>query len=227
MNRLIGRRIYINLNQKKRCSGKFLIYEENSQPAMIHVRSIINYRRIDVYFHDKIERYVSPLKNNMPSDDIVSETDDEISFHTNVDNMEMSEDIRKSVNVALTHKDHGTTIIFACINNKIVGVYCFCDLGKYVPYKFMNSIEREGKCGFIFHCRTSDHYRGKGIYSKALRMICDEYGSSFDNIIITAGSHNTASKRGILKSGFVRRMSINSIKLFNYEKAWPNNSKSN
>lgn len=193
---------------------------------MIHVRSIVDFRKIDVYFHDKIERYVSPLSRDTTSKDPSFGSSNEVSFQTNIENKDVCKDIRKSVNIAVKHKDYGATIIFACINEKIVGVYCFSDLDKYVPYKFMNSIERKGRCGIIFHCRTSKMYRGRGIYSSALKMICDQYGPSFDNIIITANSNNAASKTGIVKSGFARKMRISCIKILNYEKAWREDSES-
>ncbi len=159
-------------------------------------------------------------------DDPKPVSNNEITFLSDIGNKNVSEDIKKSVNIALTHKDHGAITHFASINDEIVGVYCFSDLDKYIPYNFMKSIERSGKCGMIFHCRTSTMYRGRGIYSTALRMICEEYGPSFDNIMITAGSRNTASNRAIMNSGFERKKRITRFKLLSYEKAWSKNTKS-
>lgn len=193
---------------------------------MIYISSIIDFKFVDVYFYNRSEKNVSPLSGNTSVDDPKFASNNEISFLTDMGNKNVSEDIRSSLNIALKHKDHGAILFFASIKEEIVGVYCFSDMDKYIPYNFMKSIERNGRCGMIFHCRTSKMCQGRGIYSRALRMICKEYGPSFDNIMITAGSRNTASNRAIMNSGFEKKMRMTRFKILSYEKAWSKNTKS-
>ncbi len=172
---------------------------------MNFIRTVVDFRMIDVFYHNRIDSGISPISMKTTSNNTDRIPNSEISFQTDIENKKVSNDIVKSLNIALKHKDHGAIINFAVVNEEIVGVYCFCDLSKYIPYNNMKLIERKGNYGMIFHCRTSKYYRGRGIYTKALRMICEEYGPSFDSILITADSGNEASQKAILKLGFERK----------------------
>ncbi len=190
---------------------------------MIHLKTIIDLRITDVYFLNR-EKFISLLSKKKTSGDPDGISNNDVSFQSDIEIKNVKEDIKKSVIIALKHKEHGANTLFASINEEIVGVYCFSDLNKYIPYNYINTIERNGKCGIIFHCRTSETYRGRGIYTRALRKICTDYGPLFDNIIITAGSRNAASKGGILNTGFERKMRMTQVKILNVQRVLFRNS---
>ena len=56
---------------------------------------------------------------------------------------------------------------------------------------------------WIFHCRTVERTRGRGIYSAVLRQIMsDSLQANKKRAIIYTSSENISSQRGIQKAGF-------------------------
>jgi RimJ/RimL family protein N-acetyltransferase len=54
----------------------------------------------------------------------------------------------------------------------------------------------------ITHCYTASQWRGRGIYPKAVRLLCGEAASmGIRRLYMVTSSQNTSSQRGILKAG--------------------------
>ena len=70
-------------------------------------------------------------------------------------------------------------------------------LWKNPKFTFMNWDDIE-----IGPCWTSLEYRGQGICTFVLRKIVRDYQNKANHIYMFTDSHNTASKRSILKAGF-------------------------
>jgi len=69
---------------------------------------------------------------------------------------------------------------------------------------------------WIYHCRTAEWARGKGIYPATLeRIVRDHFESGYSTAWIYTTQENFASQRGILRAGFGLQTTFTAIRLGN------------
>lgn len=68
---------------------------------------------------------------------------------------------------------------------------------------------------WVYHCRTADWARGRGIYPFVLTQILAECKSQNTQAAwIYTGSENIASQNGIVKAGFAFHQELSALKMF-------------
>lgn len=178
---------------------------------------------VDLTLQDVFQRKCVGTNSTISFDDVelvrdhpMSNLLQKVKFQFDIGTDKICEDLTKSIEKAMHHRERGAKTIFASINGEIAGVYCICDLEKYVPYDFMNAFTDRGKCGMIFHCSTSKKYRNMGLYKNALVLITKSFSACFDTILITSSPFNKKSIRGIQNSEFIRDSRMLYLKLLKY-----------
>jgi len=101
--------------------------------------------------------------------------------------------------------DSGAIVYLATKGNEVVGHYLACRLQKFRPYLYLNKsniFKPQDDNFYIYYCRTSENYRGQGIYPYVLTFILKNLDTTENKIFISTDVENRASQKGIEKAGF-------------------------
>jgi hypothetical protein len=84
-----------------------------------------------------------------------------------------------------------------------------------------SSVIRDGEL-WIYHCRTFDWARRKGVYEAVLHKILrDHRQRGFQRALIYTTADNVASQRGILRAGFKPVANFRALEVGPWTLAWP------
>jgi RimJ/RimL family protein N-acetyltransferase len=70
---------------------------------------------------------------------------------------------------------------------------------------------------WIYHCRTAESARGKGLYPATLeRIVADHFADGYSTAWIYTTRENIASQKGILRAGFSLVATLSAVRIGNH-----------
>jgi GNAT superfamily N-acetyltransferase len=95
-------------------------------------------------------------------------------------------------------------ICFAAVHEGKIVSYCWMAQGKIGIEEIDLAVSTQPDEVYLYDAYTLDEWRGKGLYPAVLKEMVIYAGlCGFSRTLIFVAANNTASRRGVLKAGFV------------------------